>query len=140
VDNLSMECFSRVIRLHRKVLHRSRRHLSELGFAWNQYSVMKNISPGEALTLSEISARSFKVNSNVTGLVDFLEQKGVVMRVNDPVDRRVVRVKLTDEGIKIRKEVLIKQEEFIVEMFSKISDDEKTAFINSANNVLNGLN
>lgn len=139
MNNLSMECFLRVIRLHRKVQHGVRKHLSELGFAWNQYSVMKNINPGEALTLSEISARALKVNSNVTSLVDFLEQKGIVMRINDPADRRVIRVKLTNEGTKIRTEVLKKHEEFVIEMFSKIGDNEKITFISAADKILDGV-
>src|SRR3712207_4524032 len=35
---------------------------------------------------------------NVTGILDRLEQHGWVRRTNDPHDRRVVRVVLTDEG------------------------------------------
>jgi DNA-binding MarR family transcriptional regulator len=35
---------------------------------------------------------------NVTGILDRLEQHGWVRRTNDPHDRRVVRVVLTDQG------------------------------------------
>ncbi|TDV55130.1 MarR family winged helix-turn-helix transcriptional regulator [Actinophytocola oryzae] len=35
---------------------------------------------------------------NVTGLVDTLEQKGLVRRTPDPADRRAVRVSATDGG------------------------------------------
>lgn len=38
---------------------------------------------------------------NVTGLVDRLEERGLVERRRDPDDRRVVRVRLTDLGRRI---------------------------------------
>jgi DNA-binding MarR family transcriptional regulator len=38
---------------------------------------------------------------NVTGLVDRLEERGLVERLRDPGDRRVVRVHLTDPGSRI---------------------------------------
>ena len=38
---------------------------------------------------------------NVTGLVDRLEERGLVERLRDPADRRVVRVHLTEAGGRI---------------------------------------
>jgi DNA-binding MarR family transcriptional regulator len=38
---------------------------------------------------------------NVTGLVDRLEERGLVERLRDPGDRRVVRVHLTEAGGRI---------------------------------------
>ena len=38
---------------------------------------------------------------NVTGLVDRLEERGLVERLRDPADRRVVRVHLTEAGSRI---------------------------------------
>lgn len=40
--------------------------------------------------------------SNVTGLADRLEKRGVVQRVPDPRDRRVKHLQLTTEGAKLR--------------------------------------
>ncbi|HHV60749.1 MAG TPA: MarR family transcriptional regulator [Clostridiaceae bacterium] len=139
MNNLSTECFLRVLQLHRKIQHNVKKNLAELGFAWNQYSILKSINPGETLTLSEISARAVKVNSNVTSLVDFLEEKGIVMRINDPDDRRVIRVKLTDEGVKVRKETIEKHEAFVNTLFSQIEDNEKKLFIEAADAILKGV-
>lgn len=39
--------------------------------------------------------------TNITGLVDRLEPRGLVDRVRDHVDRRVVHIALTDDGRKV---------------------------------------
>ncbi|MBH0780739.1 MarR family winged helix-turn-helix transcriptional regulator [Nocardia bovistercoris] len=37
--------------------------------------------------------------TNVTGLVDRLQRRGYLTRSTDPVDRRITRIQLTDDGI-----------------------------------------
>ena len=53
-------------------------------------------------TMSEI-AQSLRCDpSNVTGIVDGLEEKGLAMRRPSPADRRVKLIALTPEGRKLR--------------------------------------
>lgn len=52
----------------------------------------------ESLALSEIAERLNCVKSNVTQLVDRLEGDGLVRRLYDPADRRIVRAELTALG------------------------------------------
>jgi DNA-binding MarR family transcriptional regulator len=47
-------------------------------------------------------------DSNITGLVDRLEARGLVERRNDPADRRVKLIALTDEGAEFRRQALQK--------------------------------
>ena len=44
-------------------------------------------------------------NSNVTGITDRLEERGLVRREPSPQDRRVKLLVLTDEGERLRREV-----------------------------------
>jgi len=48
--------------------------------------------------VSTLATRMGVSPPNVTGILDRLEQHTWVRRTNDPTDRRVVRVVLTDEG------------------------------------------
>lgn len=57
------------------------------------------VEEGEPLSLSECAEKMTCVRSNITQLVDRLEADGLVRRVRDPEDRRVVRAALTAEGI-----------------------------------------
>ena len=45
-------------------------------------------------------------SSNLTGITDRLEDRGLVRRSADPNDRRVKLLVLTDEGKRIRREVV----------------------------------
>jgi DNA-binding MarR family transcriptional regulator len=56
----------------------------------------------EPRTMSEIAAVLHCDNSNVTGIVDGLEEKGLATRQPSPADRRVKLIALTPEGRKLR--------------------------------------
>ncbi|WP_223066063.1 MarR family winged helix-turn-helix transcriptional regulator [Paenibacillus caui] len=53
---------------------------------------------GEGLTISEISNLMEVTPPTVTQLIKNLEAEGLVERINDRKDRRVVRVLLTEQG------------------------------------------
>jgi DNA-binding MarR family transcriptional regulator len=53
---------------------------------------------GKALAISELATSQRCVRSNITQIVDRLETEGLVRRVDDPVDGRVVRAQLTARG------------------------------------------
>lgn len=52
----------------------------------------------EPLALGQLAERIACVKSNVTQLVDRLENEGLVQRVPDPKDRRSVLAAVTEEG------------------------------------------
>jgi DNA-binding MarR family transcriptional regulator len=58
------------------------------------------------LPMNELAAVLACDNSNVTGLVDRLEARGLVARQPNPDDRRVKRVVLTTAGTRMRMELL----------------------------------
>jgi len=136
MDDLRLECHRKLMALSRKILQQSRKHLNSLGFAWNQYLVMRSIQPGEALTLSEISSRSYKENSNITAIIDFLEEKGIVERNSDPADRRAIRVRLTPKGKEIRQKTVEEHEEFIKNLYPRLDNEDALEFLR----ILNVLN
>lgn len=56
------------------------------------------VEGGEPLSLSELAEQMTCVRSNITQLVDRLEVDGLVVRVEDPKDRRSVRAAVTVLG------------------------------------------
>lgn len=58
------------------------------------------VEAGEPLSLSECAEKMTCVRSNITQLVDRLEADGLVRRVRDAEDRRVVRATVTQTGVK----------------------------------------
>ncbi|AWB46339.1 MarR family transcriptional regulator [Paenibacillus sp. CAA11] len=58
---------------------------------------------GKGMTVSEISSKLEVTSPTVTQLIKSLEAEGLVERRNDLEDRRVVRVRLTEEGNRLSK-------------------------------------
>ncbi len=56
------------------------------------------VAKGEPMTLSDLAAGMACVRSNMTQLVDRLEAEGLVRRIADGTDRRIVRAELTQLG------------------------------------------
>jgi len=73
--------------------------LEPVGLSLAKFGVLsKLVSAQEPLPLSTLAERSACVRSNITQLVDRLEAEKLVVRVDDPHDRRLVRAALTAEG------------------------------------------
>ena len=115
-----------LIRVQGKLNRLSKAHLEQFRLSGAEYGIIRNLE-GAALTLSELSQRMLRVNSNTTAIIDHLETKGLVKREPDLKDRRVIRVKLTEAGDKLRERVVPKQNAFIRELLGPLTDFEATA-------------
>src|SRR5215831_12592093 len=78
---------------------------------WNispsQFNVLNLLhSQPEGLSQIELSRQLIMHRSNVTGLVDRLEGKGLLTRKEIPTDRRAYRVVLTKSGSSLLAEIL----------------------------------
>jgi DNA-binding MarR family transcriptional regulator len=71
-----------------------------------QCHVLHLIDPDRPLPMSRLARILSCDASNVTGLVDRLEARGLVTRQPSPEDRRVRVVRLTPAGSRLRAEVL----------------------------------
>ena len=65
---------------------------------YNTLRILRGAGP-DALTCGEIGERLVSPGPDVTRLLDRLEQGGLVTRLRDPEDRRVVRARITEKGL-----------------------------------------
>ena len=79
----------------------------------------------EGLQMGELSRRMLVTGGNVTGIVDQLERAGLLVRTEDPADRRAYLVKLTKEGRRVFGQMAIEHESWIVNLFSGIPKREQ---------------
>ena len=77
----------------------------EYGLAPMQALALKGLEPGKPRPMSELAQHLRCDNSNVTGIVDRLEARGLVERRPGERDRRVKMLEVTDEGAKVRREL-----------------------------------
>lgn len=79
--------------------------LEEVGLTFPQAHALKLLDPDRPLPMSEIAERLVCDASNVTGIADRLEARGLVeRRAGD--DRRVKALALTAKGAEIRNHVI----------------------------------
>jgi DNA-binding MarR family transcriptional regulator len=80
--------------------------LNELGLGFAQAHALRMLDPDEPRPMSALAERLFCDASNVTGLVDRLERRGLVERRSAEGDRRVKALTLTAAGVDLREEVM----------------------------------
>jgi DNA-binding MarR family transcriptional regulator len=79
----------------------------------------------DGIRLGDIGGKLFVTGSNVTGLVDRLEQAGYVTRETDASDRRVLLARATAEGRDLYQRVAPGDRAKVKRVLSCLSDDEK---------------
>jgi MarR family transcriptional regulator, organic hydroperoxide resistance regulator len=75
----------------------------EMGLAPMQLHALRLIEPGDGVPMSSLAGMLFCDASNVTGIVDRLEARGLIERRPSPKDRRVKLLVLTEEGARVRE-------------------------------------
>ena len=82
--------------------------LSDRGLTAAQFGVLRVVGEAgdQGIKLSEVGGRLFVTCGNVTGLVDRLEERGLVLRDDHPEDRRAVLAKLTPDGRELYCEIV----------------------------------
>jgi DNA-binding MarR family transcriptional regulator len=83
----------------------------------------------DGLRMGELSRRMMVTGGNITGITDQLEQEKLVVRVPSPSDRRVYSVKLTAAGRRAFARMAAVHEEWIDDLMSGLSQQEKGKLI-----------
>ena len=79
--------------------------VSELGLSGTQVHILQFLSDGP-VTMRELAIKSLCEPSNLTGVIDKLEEKRFVQRRADRHDRRIKQVSLTRTGRAFRDKLL----------------------------------
>jgi len=92
----------RVIASYETLMHRvASAHAPEflgVGVTMSQAKVLYLVQADPGLRMSELSARLGVSLSTVSGVVDRLVDQGLLLRQDDPADRRQVVLRITDAG------------------------------------------
>src|SRR5688500_6179121 len=94
-----------VIYLQTESRRLAREQCARLGITATQLNVIKMLDEIGDLSLSELSRRMAAQNSTVTGIVDRMVRDDLVSREQDPEDRRVRRIRLSERGHSLAKKI-----------------------------------
>jgi DNA-binding MarR family transcriptional regulator len=121
----SLRCFELLRKLH-EVEEHLEAALEPVGLSLGKLGALAQLAmAGEPLPLSTLAEKCACVRSNITQLVDRLEAEKLVVRADDPHDRRSVRAELTPKGRARYTAALKAVEEAEKQLFSGLSGAKK---------------
>lgn len=90
-----------------------------------QFDVLSQLKRAEVtgLTFSELSRKLLVTAGNLTGIIDRLEQQGLVRRETNPKDRRETFIKLTPAGADTCAEIIPRHERDLIKIFSGLKPE-----------------
>ncbi len=105
-QQLAAEVMASIIRLNKERLRESGPRLRPYDLTTQQLWLLSRLDEDEGVPIGTLAEVLQCHSSNVTGLVDRLETRGLVVRQPDVTDRRVKLVVLTPEGRALRGKLL----------------------------------
>ena len=89
----------------------------------------------DGLTMGELSRRMMVSGGNITAIVNQLEKEQLVQRQVALADRRSFKVLLTPLGRKSFSQMAIAHEQWVIEIFSELSDQRQKQLANILGNL-----
>ena len=104
----------------------SSERLLRLGVSMAQLNIMYTLQRTGEMTMSRLADVLNVSDSNATGLVDRLEERGFIERTRVPEDRRVVLVRLTEGGRTMLEQVDALSDELLRSVLARLRPSQLT--------------
>lgn len=116
-------------------------HFARYGLSEPKFKILINLymAGDQGLIQSELSAKINVSRANITGLVDRLEKEGLVVRNNDPSDKRALRVCLTSRAFALMHAFIPVHNEFMHKIMLPLNKEEKELLISLLKKLNKGL-
>ncbi len=104
--------------------------LAEFNLTVSQFAAMRALQGCErGCTMSELAKTARQISATMTGIVDRLVERGVIMRQRDPSDRRTLRVSLTETGTELLDTIRRQKRTRLKLFLEELSPNERKDFI-----------
>ena len=124
-----------VVYLIRKIMQGSQQYTKKLNKRFNvstpQLASLLALNNDGPLSPSQIAKKIMVQSSTVTGIIDRLEQKGLVERTRNSPDRRIITVCITESGRKLVDNAPPPVQMKIVNGMRRLKDEERKEIISS---------
>ena len=113
---------------------------NKFGITGVQLMTLGYISHNENCKTSDISTLLSVSPPDATRIVDTLFKKGFVERINDEIDRRIIRLRLTIDGKKVFETVKEELASSFSKILEKMNEQDARALLKGLRSLLNVLN
>lgn len=118
-----------VVRAYQAFSEFSLQDIKRFGLTSPEFDVLATLGNQPGMTFKDIGENTLITKTTLTGVVDRLEQKGLVERRNCADDRRCVRAVLTDKGDALFREVFPEHVERLKQRLEGLSAGERDEVI-----------
>jgi MarR family 2-MHQ and catechol resistance regulon transcriptional repressor len=122
-----LNAFIKLTRATESLLGRLSQRDTAGGLTPTQFGVLETLFHLGTLCQGDLSRKLLRSTGNLTLVIDNLEKRGLVRRVRDTQDRRMVMILLTEAGEALIRQVLPGQMASIVAEMSVLSPEEQEA-------------
>lgn len=126
-DHAALKTWLRLLATSTQVETEIRKRLRErFGVSLSRFDYLAQLyRHADGLRMNTLSRFLMVTGGSVTGLTDELEKDGLVVRDDDPDDRRSVRVRLTASGRRAFERMAREHEAWVIELFSALDAGQK---------------
>jgi DNA-binding MarR family transcriptional regulator len=104
-------------------LELEKKYKTRFGLSIPEWRVLVNVGYSGSGSVRDIEKRVSLGKSKVSRTASRLEARGLLIKEEDPADRRLITLKLTQEGTRMLQEVVHLAKEFQDELFVRLGKD-----------------
>ena len=123
-ERLAHEAFSNLGRAVGTLRCAGSQRLVRLGISMTHFHVLTLLRHHDAMPMGRLAEILDASMSSTTGIIDRMEEKGLVERVRVPDDRRIVLVRSTAAGLALIDEAELVKSEIITSAISRLDPDQ----------------
>lgn len=134
-----MSVFAELHNLARSFMEKSKVKLEDIDLTLTQAKVLSILANNkEKMIQREIGEKAYLKADSMSRMIDTLEEKGLVLRDENPKSRRSYKIDITNRGLELNKlsnEIFMETEK---QLFNNLTKDELNQFVILINKITQG--
>jgi DNA-binding MarR family transcriptional regulator len=95
-----------------------------------QMAILHSLIEMKQCKMTDIAKLLYVTTSAATGIVDRMVKSGLLMRVPDTGDRRVVNIQITPKGKKTMNNIFTQRQKMMIAIFKNFTPEEREIYLN----------
>lgn len=135
MQQLQLKAMMTMLRAAHHVSEFSRQNVKTYGLNITEFAVLELLYHKGDQPIQMIGKKILIASSSITYVVDKLEKKGYVERIDCPTDRRVIYASLTENGRALIERIFPQHAEAITQLFEGMDEQQLQQFIDISKQV-----
>ena len=94
-----------------------------------QFFILDYLYTQDGSRMTDLAKFMHVTTAAMTGIVERLVKCGYVVRIPEPDDRRIIKVKITPRGLELVKRICHQRRQMTINIFGKLSEDDRKEYL-----------